>query len=357
MREKLSNKQQRGRRLGDAEVRHSQQYNRMYQQLGESRALMRAIADSAANGIITLNDNGTILEFNPAAEAIYGLSRSAVVGTHIKQYVSPAYFRKSKGDILGLLQTEKETPPGGRWQTSVVGYNGRVTPVELSVSRTETREGLLVTIFMRDISAAQKAAQKLRCAIERAEKATEAKGRYLATMSHEIRTPLNAVLGSLDLLAESRLTREQQQLLEAARLSGRAVKNVTDDIIDLAKIESGHLQLNNGPFDLNVLVDDTVHSIAPGAYAKGLEICLLIDANVPRHLIGDMNRLQQILLNFLTNAVKFTNKGAVILHLAAKDDNSHTITVRFSIADCRHGKDQRQQENSRCCEQEIVGII
>jgi len=247
---KLSNKKQYRRRLGDIGVTSTSNP----EQMAERRAVMRSIVESVAAGIIVLNDRGTVLEFNAAAETIYGLTRSAVTGTHISEYISAGSFQKQGSDILHILRSEKETPKGGRWQSRLVGTTGNVTDVELAVSRTKTREGLFMTVFIQDTGEIRKAARKLRYERERAERATDAKSRYLATMSHEIRTPLSAILGSLDLIAETTLTAEQRQLLETARLSGRAVKNVTDDIIDLSKIESGHLQLNDGPFDLMMLV-------------------------------------------------------------------------------------------------------
>lgn len=152
-------------------------------------------------------------------------------------------------------------------------------------------------------------------------------------MSHEIRTPLNAVLGSLDLLAESSLTDEQIQMLEAARLSGRAVKNVTDNILDLAAIEAGHLKLDHDSFNLIELVEDTAHAVAPSTYQKGLEIALHAEAGVPSHVIGDGRRLQQILLNFLANAIKFTSEGAVTVRMEAQNALPGTCMIRFWVSD------------------------
>jgi signal transduction histidine kinase len=143
---------------------------------------------------------------------------------------------------------------------------------------------------------------------ERAEAASEAKSRFLATMSHEIRTPLSGILGMADLLREARLDAENASYVEAIRSSGSALVSLIDQILDFSKIEAGRLDLVSEPFDLHRLVEGVVELLAPRAQSKGLEIAVSIAADVPQRVLGDGLRLRQVLTNLAGNAVKFTDE-------------------------------------------------
>src|ERR1700733_15680257 len=146
---------------------------------------------------------------------------------------------------------------------------------------------------------------------DRAEAASEAKSRFLATMSHEIRTPLSGILGMADLLREARLDAENASYVEAIRSSGSALVSLIDQILDFSKIEAGRLDLVSDSFDLHRLVEGVVELLAPRAQSKGLEIAVSIAADGPQRVLGDGLRLRQVLTNLAGNAVKFTNSGGI----------------------------------------------
>ena len=162
---------------------------------------------------------------------------------------------------------------------------------------------------------------------ERAEAASEAKSRFLATMSHEIRTPLSGILGMADLLREAVLDAENASYVEAIRSSGAALVALIDQILDFSKIEAGRLDLVSEPFDLHRLVEGVVELLAPSAQSKGLEIAVSIAADAPRFVVGDGLRLRQVLTNLAGNAVKFTASGGIGVCLARAPDARLLFTV------------------------------
>ena len=168
---------------------------------------------------------------------------------------------------------------------------------------------------------------------DRAEAASEAKSRFLATVSHEIRTPLNGILGLADLLRETGLDSEQTAYVEAMKSSGQSLAALIDEILDLSRIEAGKLELESKEFDVVALIEGVVELMAPRAQGKGLEIAASTSADVPRRLVGDAGRLRQVLINLAGNAVKFTSAGGVGVSVGVTQDGR----VRFAVADTGPG--------------------
>lgn len=175
---------------------------------------------------------------------------------------------------------------------------------------------------------------------DKAEAANEAKSRFLATVSHEMRTPLNGILGMADLAKGENLTAEQQYYLEMIRASGGALANLIEEVLDFSKIEAGKIDLVEEPFDVTPLVERVVELLAPRAQGKGLEIASAIAPDVPPTLVGDAARLQQVLINLVGNAVKFTDSGGVGLRVTKAGGG----VIRFAISDTGPGIPLGQQE-------------
>jgi len=174
---------------------------------------------------------------------------------------------------------------------------------------------------------------ELEIAHDRALAATQAKSEFLASMSHEIRTPMNAIIGMADLLQETVLTEDQEEYVQRFRRAATSLTDLINDILDLTKIEEGHLELESVPFDLAELVDKTAELMAVRANAKALELVAFVHPDVPPFVMGDPTRLRQVLVNLVGNAIKFTEQGEVILRIDPSTDVADPRAVRISVSD------------------------
>jgi signal transduction histidine kinase/DNA-binding response OmpR family regulator len=177
------------------------------------------------------------------------------------------------------------------------------------------------------------ARMQLEHAVEDAEEASAMKSNFLANMSHELRTPLNGVIGMMNLLAETRLDTEQRQYVDAARSSGDALMTVVNDILDIAKIEAGRMELERRDFDLHDMVESTCDMVAATALSKGLELQSFVHDDVPRAVRGDRMRVSQILANLVSNAVKFTAEGEVAVEVSVGERTGTVVSVAFEVRD------------------------
>lgn len=287
--------------------------------LADSEEHYRSLIE-AQGDLIVRRDGARVVYANAAYAALLGLDEAQVVGSVAQpQCIAcrPALALQGGARVFDECVA---TPEGERW----ISWVETVVPVALGQSVLQ-RVG-------RDITARIAAEQELVEARARAESANEAKSRFLATVSHEFRTPLNGILGMADLLGDTGLDPEQATYVRALRTSGEALLGLVDDILDFAKVEAGKLELAQDRFDLGLLLETVSELMAPRAQAKGIELAAHLSPDMPTHFIGDRDRLRQILLNLVGNAIKFTDHGGVGIRIAREGD-----TVEIEVADTGPG--------------------
>jgi PAS domain S-box-containing protein len=311
---------------------------RVRAQTGEmehQRAFLRQIIDMCPNYIFVKDRGGRFTLVNRALAQAHGATTQEMVGktdtdVGISEAEAQAYHRDDlevmDGKCEKIVEEEPHTDGHGRqlWMHTVkrplVDADGEATHV-LGVSN--------------DVTLHKQVEATLKKARAAAEAANQAKSEFLANMSHEIRTPLNGIIGMSELCLDTDLSREQREYIETVKLSADGLLNVINDILDFSKIEAGKLELDSAEFSIRETLDAVLKTLALRAHQKNLELLGEISPEVPQRAIGDTNRLRQVLLNLVGNAIKFTERGEIVVAvcMAPAQEPGEGLLVQFTVRD------------------------
>jgi PAS domain S-box-containing protein len=302
---------------------------RVEEALRESEERYRHIINAAADAIISLDEHGLVCEFNHAAEQMFGFTKAELLGKSLTP-IMPPYLRDLHTAGLQRYLSTGQRHLSHWHNVELPGYtkDGREFPLEVSFSLLEAGDKKFLTGVLRDITERKRVEGELRQARATAEAATQAKSTFLANMSHELRTPMNAIMGFTRLVmrrSQDILPPRQYENLEKIFLSAKQLLTLINDILDLSKIEAGHMNIHPVSFQLEALIDVCLHTMEPMVQSEPIRLVKEIETALPP-LFTDQDKVQQILMNLLSNAVKFTTKGSIRI-IAQHHDGEITIAV------------------------------
>jgi PAS domain S-box-containing protein len=322
------------KRLTDALQKEIQQKNQSALRLRRNEGMMRSIFATAMDGLIIFNSKGLIGGWNKSAADIFGYAEEEVLHK-ISVFVLLPFQDKVKANrwMTHYLGSTGSDRPRKRFETTMVRKNGELFPVEFGLTTVETDGEVTLNAFIRDISDRKRREKELQAAREQAENAAYVKSRFLSNMSHELRTPLNGIIGTINLMLQEKYPEEQRESLNVLKYSGELMLALINDVLDFSKIEAGKLQLERSSFNLKTLLEKTRSIFQQQFAAKGVQLQLDYDEHINISVLSDEIRLNQVLHNLLSNALKFTEKGKVTLAARFISATSDSTNIRFSITD------------------------
>lgn len=321
---------------------------KMEDEISRLAEFQNVILDGTDYSIISTSEpDGIILTFNKGAEKMLGykaeemignspdiihdkmevLARAKVLTKELKQKVEPGV------DVFHIKSRLGNSSDVNEW--TYIRKDGSRIPVELSISTLKSSKNEIVGYLgiAKDISESKKAKEEIINAREKAEQAVIAKNSFLANMSHEIRTPMNAIIGFTELLAQSTLDENQKECVSSVKLAGSNLLAIINDILDFSKIESGKITIESVPFSLKDALKNIYNLLHVKAKEKNLEYNFFLDASLPDFVVGDSVRLNQIMINLIGNAIKFTEEGSITVSVKKIEEDDLNYKLKFIVQD------------------------
>lgn len=303
--------------------------------LGQSESkskLLATIVEQSSEAIWTRDLTHVITSWNSGAASMFGYSPTEAVGQAFEVGLSTPSEEKERHDQLAAGQKFS-------YDTKAHDRIGNLIDIQVSVAPLldVTNQCIGSIAVARDVTQQKRSEEELREARQTAEAASNAKSSFLARMSHEIRTPMNGVLGMTELLLETGLTSTQRKYAETVQRSGQNLLGIINDLLDFSKIEAGKLDLENVDMDIRRTIEDVLDLLAERAHSKGLELASSMAANFPLLVKGDPLRLGQVLTNLVGNAIKFTERGSVVVRALVVKSDAQKVSIRFEVTDTGMG--------------------
>jgi PAS domain S-box-containing protein len=303
---------------------------RAEQELRESEARLQALVASVDEIVFEFDANGTYRNIWTTNEELLFRPKKELLGRSITDVLGA----EEAGPFLEILRRALQLGRGESVEYSLnvksqeEWFLARVTPILSPDGASKT-----LCMTSRNITGRKRAEAELRRAKEAAEAASQSKSEFLANMSHEIRTPMNGIIGMTDLALETDLNPEQREYLRMVKTSAESLLGLLNDILDFSKIEAGKLDLEDYEFSLREGLGDTFKALGFRAQQKGLELAWRVAPDVPDRLVGDPGRLRQMIVNLVGNAIKFTEKGEVVMEVDKENDSGKGVDLHFRVRD------------------------
>ena len=324
-------------------------------EIARTTTMLQSILNAATEmSVVTIGADHRITLFNKGAERLLGYTAEEVVGHYTPELIHDAAEVASRAaalsaqlgrDVVGFEVLLDPSMLGKKNEWRYRRKDGSQVPVTLVVTALTDQNGLCTGYLgvSQDISLEKEYQEELHSAKDAAEAATAAKSQFLANMSHEIRTPMNAILGMLTLLQHTTLTPRQLDYAQKTHGAAKSLLGLLNDILDFSKIDAGKMELNLQPFRVDHLMRDLSVILSANVGPKPVEVLFDIDPSLPKALMGDAMRLQQVLINLAGNAIKFTEKGEVLIQLKVLSLTDSDATLRISVRDSGIGISPQNQ--------------
>lgn len=320
--------------LAELIARERSSRTRIQQALSQANHLI----DQHPDGILLVNDRGIIKRCNTQAEAMFGYKRDELVGQSIDKLV-PLQYREHHPDLRkGYIQDPNLREMAGRSTVYGLAHNGQEIPLQINLNRIAQGGEYVTLAACKDLSIAVSNARRLEKAVEQANLAAEARGRFLAVMSHELRTPLNGIIGFSELLKYELQTGnvDPEQAIEHSRHiidSGKHLLAIVNDVLDFSSAEVKGVQLNPEPVSLRQLIQNTASITAYQRQEANVGLSIECAENLPDYVVADPKRFTQILLNLISNAIKFTHNGDIKVSAYAEPIEGRRMRINLTVAD------------------------
>ena len=309
--------------------------------LRETETLYQSLIDGASDAIFIHDPvRKSFMDVNRVAHERLGYTREELLELTPQQITTPEAAQCIPGQIE-LLRERKHLI----YDCIHVKKDGTEIPVEVSSQLIDDAGRPVILSIARDITDRKRVEAELKSARDSAEAASVAKSQFLANMSHEIRTPMNGIIGTCDLLLDSQLNAKQRELLNILQTSGKSLLGLIDDILDLSKIEAGKLELDRTVFSVRKVMEDVADTFVPKVSQKNIELVLDIPPDLPDPVAGDPLRLRQILVNLVSNALKFTDRGEIDIRVRTVDETPRSVELQFTVRDTGIGIASRYQSD------------
>jgi two-component system, sensor histidine kinase and response regulator len=313
----------------------------------DSETLLRVWGGVTTDGVAFIDGDGVIKGHNKPLERLFGYTDEEIQGKNLASILCISTESHGPLGFLGWLDSHAPEPESGGLEVQAKHQDGTQLDIAFSAARIPFSGKVRYACLLRDITQEKavralaesyahqigKKNESLARALVAAHSAAQAKTDFLAMMSHEVRTPMNGIIGMTHILLESDLDLHQREIAETIRNCSDGLLSIINDILDFSKIDAGKLDLEMIDFDIRTAVEETVNLLAPKAAEKGVELACLFHHRLPCMVRGDPGRIRQVLLNYLSNAIKFTSAGDILVSVMLDDRSDSDASLHFEVKD------------------------